>query len=227
MSEQPPRYELKYLCPGSQVSQVRLWMRLHPAGLRVAYPPRWVNSIYFDTRRLGCLADNLDGVAARSKLRLRWYGDDLARIRPSLEMKQKHGLLGTKALVVLDRDLDLMQPWQAIVSDVEACLPPRWRFRFRVACQPVLLNRYRREYYATPDGAVRVTLDSEQAAYDQRLAARPNLRAPLHVEDTLVLEIKADHNDVDRVQAVAGAFPVPRTRNSKYATGALAALYSQ
>jgi hypothetical protein len=91
----------------------------------------------------------------------------------------------------------------------------------------VLFNRYVREYYTTPDGAVRVTLDSQQAAYDQRLAARPNLRVPLHVENALVLEIKGDRDRADRVQSVAGAFPIPRTRNSKYATGALAALYSQ
>ena len=227
MSERSLRHELKLLCPGPQFPQVRLWMRLHPAGFRVEHPPRWVNSIYFDDCRLGCLSDNLDGLAIRNKLRFRWYGDYRAVVRPNLELKHKNNLLGTKEQFTPGCDLDLTQPWQAILTGVYACLPLLWRTRLQAASQPVLLNRYWREYYVTPDGAVRVTLDSMQVAYDQRFASRPNLRAPLHIEELLVIEIKADQGHTDRVQPIANAFPVPRTRNSKYAKGMLAALYSQ
>ncbi|MCP4526382.1 MAG: VTC domain-containing protein, partial [Aestuariibacter sp.] len=90
--------------------------------------------------------------------------------------------------------------------------------------QPTLLNRYRREYYVTPDGAIRVTLDFDQVAYDQRLLPRPNLRARLPIDDTVVIEIKTGQEHAERLRQVVARFPVQRSRNSKYAGGVLAAL---
>jgi len=221
------RYELKLLCPAHMAAQTRMWVRHHPAGLRVAYPPRRVNSIYLDTPGLSMLTANLDGLAVRSKLRLRWHGDALTVIHPHLELKHKNNLLGRKERTLLSCDLDLRGPWTTILANVLACLEPSWRLRLGSTTQPTLLNRYWREYYVTPDGAVRVTLDTEQTAYDQRFSARPNTRCRLPIEDVVVIEIKADEIYADRVQEIANAFPVSRTRNSKYAKGMLAALYSQ
>ena len=221
------RYELKLLCPAHMAAQTRMWMRRHPAGFRVAYPPRRVNSIYLDTPGLSRLTANLDGLAVRSKLRLRWYGNALTVIHPHLELKHRNNLLGRKEQIPLSCDLDLRGPWSTILGNVLACLEPSWRLRFRSTTQPTLLNRYLREYYVTPDGAVRVTLDTEQIAYDQRFSARPNMRCRLPIEDVVVIEIKADEIYADRIQEIANAFPISRTRNSKYAKGLLAALYRQ
>lgn len=227
MIARDPRYELKLLCPGPKLSQAHLWLRLHPSGLRAAYPPRWVNSLYFDSHQLGCLADNLDGLVLRNKLRLRWYGAEYPIVHPHLEMKHRQGLVGTKAILPLDGALNLEEPWSLSLRRLEAHLSPLWQSRFQGASRPVLINRYWREYYVTADNTVRVTLDSRQMAYDQRLTSRPNLRSSLPIENLAVIEIKAGHNHADRVQDVANAFPIPRTRNSKYAKGMLAALYSQ
>ncbi|MCJ7550519.1 MAG: polyphosphate polymerase domain-containing protein, partial [Anaerolineae bacterium] len=221
------RYELKLLCPAHMASQTRMWMRHHPAGFRVSYPQRRVNNIYLDTARLNMLTANLDGLAVRSKLRLRWYGDALTLIHPHLELKHRNNLLGSKEQIPLSCDLDLSLRWTTILSNVLACLEPSWRLRFQSANQPTLLNRYLREYYVTPDGEVRVTLDTELTAYDQRFCARPNTRCKLPIQDIVVIEIKADEIYADRVQEIANAFPISRTRNSKYAKGMLAALYSQ
>jgi len=79
-------------------------------------------------------------------------------------------------------------------------------------------------YYVTPDGAIRVTLDFCQAAYDQRLSPRPNLRVRLPIADAVVIEIKTGQEHAERLQDVAARFPVLRSRNSKYARGLLAAL---
>lgn len=221
------RYELKLLCPAHMASQARMWMRRHPAGLRVAHPPRRVNNIYWDTPDLSALMANLDGLSVRSKLRLRWYGDALAVIDPYLELKYKNNLLGNKRLTRLSCSLDLAEPWVTVLANMLACLEPSWRRRLRSRNQPTLLIRYLREYYVTPDGSVRVTLDTEQTACDQRFSARPNTRCRLPVRDMVVIEIKADEIFADRVQEIANVFPVARTRNSKYAKGMLTALYSQ
>jgi hypothetical protein len=83
---------------------------------------------------------------------------------------------------------------------------------------------HRREYYVTPDGAIRITLDFAQVAYDQRLVLRPNLRVRLPIADAVVLEIKAAAEQAERVPEVVARFPVPRGRNSKYARGLRVAL---
>ena len=75
------RYELKLVCGGHHLAQARSWIRLHRAGLVTAYPPRRVNSLYLDTPGLGGLRDNLDGLAQRTKVRWRWYGEAVRGIR--------------------------------------------------------------------------------------------------------------------------------------------------
>lgn len=210
------RYELKLVCDPHRLAQARSWIVLHPAGFVVAYPPRRVNSLYLDTLRLSSFDENLAGVSERQKLRLRWYGEGVRGIEPVLELKQKRDLLGSKKQVRLPCKLDLMSSWREILKAVQACAGPGWQVLLQTADQPTLLNHYRREYYATPDGALRVTLDYACAAYDQRLSLRPNLRVPLPVADRVVVEIKAAPEHAERLQEAVAQFPALRTRNSKY-----------
>jgi hypothetical protein len=219
------RYELKLVSPARRLHEARSWLRLHPAGLRVAYPPRLVNSLYLDTSNMGALEANLRGLAVRNKVRLRWYGEELPVVtRPILELKHKDNMLGSKAQRALPCTLDLTRTWRELLATVREGAGPEWGPTLSATGYPVLLNRYRREYYVTADGAVRVTLDYDQVAYDQRLTGRPNLSAPLLLEDQLVIEVKADRDETARVREVVSSFPLPRSRNSKYVNGALAAL---
>jgi hypothetical protein len=218
------RYELKLVCDAHWLPQARAWIRLHSAGFAVAYPPRRVNSLYLDTLHLSSLNDNLTGVHVRQKLRLRWYGDEMAEIQPVLELKQKRDLLGRKKQAALPCKLNLTWPWKETIETVRANVGPEWQALLQTVNQPALLNHYQREYYVTPDGAMRITLDFAQAAYDQRLALRPNLCIRLPVADTVVIEIKAAQEHVERVQEAVAQFPVPRSRNSKYINGLQAAL---
>jgi len=185
----------------------------------MAYPPRRVNNIYLDSAHLSSLTDNLAGLSERRKLRLRWYGDITGMIRPILELKQKINLLGTKYQTLLPNALDLTLDWTDILAGVRASVTPWWRVVLTQATQPALINRYWREYYTTPDGEIRVTIDSRLTAYDQRLTIRPNLHKPLPISDQVVVEIKASENQAERVAHVANEFPIPRSRNSKYCAG--------
>ena len=221
------RYEIKLVCDEHWLPQARSWIRLHPAGFRVAYPPRRVNSLYLDTLHLSSLNDNLAGLSARQKLRLRWYGygNEAARdIQPYLELKQKRNMLGSKERCLLPCKLDMTLPWIEILETVRASTGPGWQATLQTVNQPILLNHYQREYYVTPDGAMRITLDFAQAAYDQRLSPRPNLRVRLPIADTVVIEIKTAQEQAERLQEVVTQFPVLRSRNSKYARGLLVAV---
>jgi hypothetical protein len=218
------RYEVKLVCDPYMLPQARSWVRLHPAGFVVAYAPRRVNSLYLDTLHLGSLNDNLAGLNTRQKLRLRWYGDEMAEVQPILELKQKYNRLGRKKQVVLPCTLDLALPWKEILAVIRANTGPEWRTLLQTVSQPTLLNHYQREYYATRDGAMRVTLDFAQVAYDQRLSVHPNLRTRLPIADTVVVEIKAAQEYAERLEEAVARFPVPRSRNSKYARSLMVAL---
>jgi hypothetical protein len=221
------RYELKLVCAAHWLSQARSWIRLHPAGLAVAFPARRVNSLYVDTSCLSALAANLQGLSTRRKLRWRWYGDEWRTIHPYLELKYKSNLLSTKRQFLLPCQLDMRRPWTEILKVIRTNAGPDWQLIFQTVDQPTLLTRYQREYYVTSDGAVRVTLDYAQTAYDQRFSARPNLHARLPIVDTTVVEVKADQDQAERVEEIVSRFPLPRSRNSKYVRGMLTALYSQ
>ncbi|MEA3342258.1 MAG: VTC domain-containing protein, partial [Chloroflexota bacterium] len=169
------------------------------------------------TPHLSSLNDNLAGLSARYKLRLRWYGDEMTNIQPHLELKQKRNMLGRKKRCLLPRALDLSLPWMEILETIRARAAPDWQVILQTVNQPTLLNHYRREYYVTVDNTTRVTLDFDQVAYDQRFSLRPNLRARLPIADNVVIEIKTSQDQAERLPEITAWFPALRSRNSKYA----------
>ncbi|MCA9996583.1 MAG: polyphosphate polymerase domain-containing protein [Anaerolineales bacterium] len=224
--DQDLRYELKMAINGRLLPNARNWLRLHPAGFRTAYPTRLVNSLYLDTPHLNALTANIIGVSDRQKLRLRWYGDFQQNpvIQPVLELKFKHNLVGGKQRFALSEPLDLRQPWSIILATLSEQVPSKWRPLLTAASQPTLINQYHRDYFVTPDSQIRATLDYAQKAWDQRLSPRPNWHHPLPSDDLLIIEIKGDVAQAERLEAIMAHFPAQRTRNSKYANGLLASL---
>lgn len=214
------RYELKLVTPETGLSVVRSWIRLHPEGFRTAFPPRRVNSIYLDTPGYRNLSENLAGVPDRQKLRLRWYGEvnDVVE-NPMLEMKIKEANMGHKKQEKLDHSLDLGRTWSEILAGVKTAVSPSFLPILKQHNQPTIINSYQREYYVTPDGEVRLTLDFDQCVFDQRLSMMPNVKRPLPIEKELVIELKAPPEQTERLTDIMGRFPLLRSRNSKYVKG--------
>lgn len=223
----PSRVEAKVPLPCHLLGDVRAWVRLHPAQWRRTYPPRQVNNVYFDTPDYAGLNANLAGVPERSKLRMRWYGCDLGQAQtPQLELKRKRGLAGWKEVVPVGEDLNMEgERWPDILRALWAAVGervPNWLARFPY---PVLINSYWREYYATPDGAIRLTVDTDLQAYDQRSSCRPNLHRPARMGDVIVVELKAGTDDevTRRLADIVSALPTRVDRFSKYVRGVMAA----
>jgi len=222
----PLRREVKIPVPAGRYHDVLAWVRLHPAHWRSPYPPRQINNIYFDTPTYAGLKANLAGIGDRAKLRLRWYGESLAHVvGGQLELKQKRGRIGWKESVSVDLDVDLGRIcWSDLSSTLAGsagALGRRWCAEFPV---PVLINAYRRDYYATPDGVVRLTVDRDLRAFGQRSTAVPNLRAPEVSEDLAIIELKAPEDAVAlmRLDDALSNLPVTVGRYSKYVSGVLA-----
>jgi VTC domain len=217
------RYEIKLVCPMAWLSQVHILVRLHPEAFRAAYPPRRVNSVYFDTFDVEGVLDNLDGASERNKLRWRWYGPSWLVENSHLELKSKRGMAGFKELCPIQGSFD--PRCETTWDDALAFLRQQADDRFRVWLSQVscatILNHYEREYYASWDGQMRLTLDTQLAAYDQRFSRRPNLRYATPLPDTMVIELKADAALADRLSDVLNTLPFRPERNSKYINGFL------
>ncbi len=222
----PPRYEIKISCKPHHLHQVNAWVRLHPAHWLVAYPPRQINNIYFDTYDHKNLNDNLAGVGTRHKARLRWYGPVLETVAGArLELKCRQGQVGWKETCPLNHlTLDLLrQPWTDLRRAITQAADARAELWLAQFDYPVLINHYQRSYYVTPDQAVRLTVDSDLRAYNQRFVAYPNVRRPAPVTDRVIIELKADRQHHARLTHILAHFPVRVDRHSKYVQGMIAA----
>ena len=217
------RYELKLASDTASSAQARSWIRLHPEGFRVAYQARTINNLYLDTTDLNSFNDNLAGVNVRRKLRIRWYGvPESSKVsKPFLELKSKENMLGDKRRQQLDVTLDLTRPFAEIVATIRAHAGENWRSRLLAFTQPTLINRYRREYFVSPDAAIRATLDYDLVSYDQRMGSRPNLDRRLPLPALVMIEVKSAPEFHERLQRVMGYFPIPRSRSSKYVSGVM------
>lgn len=213
------RYEVKFVADATRYHEIERWILLNPVGFRTSYPPRQVNNVYFDTQNLYAYAENLSGASARSKLRLRWYGETDRPESTILEVKRRRNHLGWKTHYPVG-PLDFCNcGWSQLRRELRRRLSPEGRLWLDTHPLPVLINRYHRQYFASPGGHLRATLDWRQAVLDQRLEARPNLRHRANLPDTLVLEIKFHRADHALGSEVAQGAPIRVSRNSKYMIG--------
>ena len=213
------RYEVKMVIDDIHRPVVKSWVRTHTAGFYEPYPPRRVNNVYLDSFDMDNYLDNLDGIANRRKVRIRWYGDEVNPKNAKLEIKRKQGVRSWKESCSLTRQFDLtkMKDWRGVIAEVMADLPPAIAAQVGNSQVPVLMNRYRREYYVASDGVVRLTLDFAQEVYDQVNFSFPNLTRRTPIPQNLIIEVKGPVDSWDAMRRVISEFPITVSKNSKYA----------
>ena len=214
------RLEVKFVLPARMLSDARVAVLIHPSGFIPAYHPRQINNVYFDSESLDLLRMNESEVSTRFKLRIRWYDDLRQASNPVLELKFKSGVSGWKLRHQLPGDFDLAKlRWSYLRREVRRSLPPAMLPYANFTARPVVLNSYQREYFATVDGRLRVTIDHSIRSFDQRLSARPNWLHSTPAPDMVVVEMKASVEDEAAVRDAAPRFAWRLSRNSKYARG--------
>lgn len=217
-----PRYEIKLRFPAPLRPWLQSWIRSSPAHWRVAYPPRWVNSLYFDDASASALRANLEGWGEREKVRLRWYGPTLHQLEEAgLEIKARRGSIGTKQLYFLQEfhgDLSQLS-WEALLRHLRRFpFARRWLLRYP---RPALIVRYRRAYYVSARSRIRLTVDERITAFEQGLAPRPNLRRAHPRTSDFIVELKAPPSLAGEIAACLNELPIRPTRHSKYVVGRL------
>jgi hypothetical protein len=222
---QSKRYELKMVCTEMYLPDVRAWVRIHPALFFERYPPRRVNSLYFDTLEGDCISANLLGLSERQKLRLRWYGEDCTSVQGVLELKCKEGQIGWKEHSPLKRTLDLTRlSWPDLMQHLREDVSGPFAIWLSHIHQPVLITSYAREYYESADRQVRVTIDYDLKAYDQVRYTTPNFTCPATIDSVVVVELKAEAQLHRRVSNILSSLPMQVVRNSKYVSGMMGSL---
>lgn len=215
----PLRYEVKYVARATELHRLLGWVRNNRAGFKEPFPPRQVNNVYFDTYDHFAYAENISGASARSKVRFRWYGEVNAPERGTLEVKRRRGGVGWKLSYRVGAVPLAGVSWRAFRGALREQLPSEARLWLDANPQPVLINRYRRRYFLSGDGRVRLTVDWNQRVYDERHCATPNLTRLANLPDTIVVELKFDRADRKLANRYAQGIPIRLSRNSKYVIG--------
>lgn len=214
------RYERKCVVRSHCIHRVQIAMKLNQACFRERYPWRYVNNLYLDNLPLSSFRDAVDGVRDRCKHRIRWYGQLARRVSDAkLEVKIKRGLLGRKEAYSLpsftiDKNLSHKTLRRLLIR---SALPGRLGLHIR-DLDAVLMNRYRRRYFESADGAYRITLDDRLEYYRVNKFSNPFLCRVMD-GDNVVVELKYQPEHDDSAWKMLGQLGARVTRNSKFASG--------
>ena len=215
------RYEVKYTLHQSNYFFIRNWIVLNDADFISPYGARTVNNIYFDNLECDSYVENLTGCTSRTKIRLRWYGNTHSPKEATLEIKAKRNKLGFKSsrkIMLGGRSL-IDMTYRELCRTILEQIDGDFKVRFCVSSTPIIINRYRREYFVTRNMAVRATLDKHLEFFDQRSKVSPNMSLSALAPEMGILEFKVNSLDIDKLPEVLVNIPLPASKSSKYVIG--------
>lgn len=215
------RFERKYIVPKTMsLQELVVMVKCNTAFFREAFHERQVNNIYFDTSEYKYYFDNVDGVAYRQKVRIRWYGETLGAIQtPKLEIKIKNGLVGDKWTFNLGpfllNNAITKKDLQQLFSNADL---PKPIFELVRDLNPTLVNSYTRRYFISANGKFRITLDYE--VFYREIKNRMNNFTKLSQSDPFnVVELKYGLEEDRLANEISVQFPFRLSKNSKYVNG--------
>jgi len=210
------RYEVKLVGSEHDLDRVRAELRLLSTGLRPLHEPRIVQSIYFDTPEGRAVEENLAGISNRTKLRLRWYGAETRSVKAQFECKQRESGLGSKDMHYLDGEFEIEGCRRStLLRELRSRLPKLLASSLD-GYEPVQWIRYYREYMTSRDRSLRITLDRQLVAFDQRAAIKLTCRWPTPLPKLLIVEIKAEDYDRDAIERCLQGVALSPSKCSKF-----------
>ena len=213
------RFERKFLVEEFSGQEAEAYVKANPAFFREIYYQRFVNNIYYDTPDFKFFHDNVDGLANRLKVRVRWYGELYGEIlKPVLEFKIKSGHVGRKSFFQLEKfnlnkhfyllHLKNILDTSNIPEDVKQELK---------GLHPVLVNRYSRKYYLSADGSYRLTIDSDLSFYTINKFEEEVSKK--YRPDVTIIELKYAADKEKEAEKISSRFNFRLTKSSKYVDG--------
>ena len=214
------RFERKFIIPERLTHSIEEVIKLNSALMRKIFYPRFVNNIYFDNPSFRFYFENFDGVCERMKMRIRWYGNLKDRIKkPVLELKQKHGLTGTKSFFRMPSFnlSDIYQPGFLSSLFQKANLDMRKK-NLILSLKPTLINRYQRKYFLSLDQKFRLTIDDHLEYFP---VSSPEQLSSGGLKDNLNMIMELKYAPIYQFESanITQEFPFRVVKNSKYVRG--------
>tara|TARA_B100001248_G_C27374270_1_gene453333 strand:- start:1079 stop:1714 length:636 start_codon:yes stop_codon:yes gene_type:complete len=187
-------------------------LMLSDYGFHQPYPPRRINSLYFDSSDFVNIRESIEGCSKRTKKRLRWYENNGTQHEANLEFKSKQGHLSWKKIFP---KFCIIYPsaskWDEFVDK------GNWeRLQVIGPIFPSSIVSYSRTYYESANKKIRITLDQDIVYYDQHLSSGPNFLNNYQDPAKLVIEIKLNSRDQGLIKKVQHFIPFCSRRFSKY-----------
>lgn len=168
-----------------------------------SYDSRYVTSIYYDTDKFKYFKTNVDGLAKRLKVRIRWYNKEVQK--KVVEYKIKNGFLGKKMYFDYLNENDMIHKTIKITGDT---------------IRPIVEINYLREYFLSPCKKFRATIDNRINA---RIKNFQNIKLNKVYFDQSILEFKYERKNDEFFRKFVNKveFPFRFKKNSKYVTSLL------
>tara|TARA_Y100000741_G_scaffold328760_1_gene282208 strand:+ start:3728 stop:4402 length:675 start_codon:yes stop_codon:yes gene_type:complete len=180
------------------------------------YPPRKVNSIYFDDFNFSSVRENLDGVSNKKKIRIRWYGKKNQLTKPQLEIKSKKGSETSKRNYVIN-ELNGLNFYETKNLDKIRDLV-NYKTKSKRKLSPLLSTHYERQYFISNNNKIRATVDYNlQSIYLNNLS---QLNIIKNFNKACILELKYPTKLDKFVRQKLKNITLRLTKNSKFVNSA-------
>ncbi len=214
------RYERKFVFANCNALDIIQHVYRFPFGFKEVFYQRKVNNIYFDDSNYNFYKQNVEGVANRKKLRLRWYGNETSIVKaPSIEIKIKKGEVGDKIthkFKAHSYNLDQQAPADIHESLLVATADQKALHQGLSILHPTLLNTYERRYFLSFCSKFRITIDFNQEFYNPNYRAHKKSRIEL---SDVILELKYAIDDDNEARELTQYIGSRLSKNSKYVNG--------
>lgn len=214
------RFERKFVYPNANKDDIIQKIYLNSYGFKEVFHQRKVNNVYFDDSNHNFYKQNVEGVADRKKVRLRWYGGDTATIEdPTIEIKKKMGEVGDKdshKLKGKKTNLTTINSSELLDFMLENTKNKGALNHLIKVLQPSLLNTYERRYFLSFCGKFRITVDFNQNFHNPNCIFHENNRTSLN---DVIVELKYALKDDREARQVSQQINARLSKNSKYVNG--------
>ena len=172
--------------------------RLIDKGMKILYPKRTVNSVYFDTNNLDFYLNSEEGVLPRKKIRLRWYNKDIKKISKEIKISSVEGRFKISEPFLYNENI-FKNNFQLLDNE------------FGIL-KPQMQITYSREYFFF--NHLRITFDS-----NIQYIKRSSLNNVITKDKETVMEIKVNFKTND--DYIEKIIEYPTSRFSKYSRSIL------
>ena len=212
------RYERKFLIEdGYNINNEEIILS-NPGFFSEIHAERKINNIYLDTEEYNFFHENIHGIEKRKKIRIRWYGEEYGYIKPTLEIKEKSGQVGTKYSFNLSKiDINEMNNKDKLIQLFnKSNLPKSLEIELN-SLNLTLMNTYRRKYYISSNNKIRLTIDRSLKYFDFNNLNKGDLHS---IESqSNIIELKYQAKDDLYASDISNHLPWRMTRFSKYIDG--------